>query len=405
MSKKYTSDEELRKSTNEGDINNYNLIQQYKNDYKTAEAAGDIEGMNKANKNAEYVRAAYGYSGGNTGNNYTMLNQKNNNSFFGNAYEDVNKMQQQGFNAYKDMIGTQKQGIVDSINRGRNTINENYENAYKDLKTEENKTLEKLPEDMAKLGLYGSGTGETAYSKIKAGYAGELKKLLSDKNKALTDIDNQIADLENQSATQIAQYYADMMQKNPELYLNMLNNQANEFYTNRSYDRGVYESDRNFSFTANQHQDSKDEAEYNKKFNEAQISASYGNYQPLIDMGIITKEQADAYKASLMSSGGGKGRKTGGYEKELTKVDTKAETFEWLHSPWNLEKTDYFYKGWNDKTNPVYAARDKLNNSVAVREMKRDLVLAGYDADEADDIIEEFKETVAGEIKKMEGKE
>lgn len=406
------NDEMLKKSKKQSDVDNYNMIQGFKNDYIAAEKAGDTEGMKRANQNAEAVRATYGYSGGDSGDKYVQLNPvgngNNSNSFFGNAYKDIGRMQNEGYNAYSDAINKQTKGMIESIGRNKNIVNENYNLAYEELNKSKEKTLEKLPEDMAKLGLYGSGTGETAYSKIQSGYAGELKKLLADKNKALTDIDNQIRDLENQSATQIAQYYAEMLQKNPELYLSMLNNQYNEFVNNRSYERGVFESDRAYDTEINMYSDQKARDEENAKLNRASLSASAGNYNPYVELGIITPEQAkfneNVYKSNLTpSSRGTVGSSSGNKEMLKSQVDT--EISHWLYSPYNYDNTGYFYNGWNENTNPQYAARDKINNPEVVRYIKNELIGAGYTATQANNIIDGYKKTIAEQIAIIEGKD
>lgn len=408
------SDENLKKSKNSGDVANYNLIQGYKEDYKRAEAAGDTKGMEEAHKNAEAVRSAYGYTGGASGNAYTSIApvKEQNNSFFGNAYEDINKMQKEGFNAYKGLVDAQKKGNIDAVNRGKSVINQNYKNAYDELMSQQEKTLDKLPEDMAKLGLYGSGTGETAYAKIKSGYAGELKKLLADKNNALADINGKIADLENQSAVQIAQYYADMMQKSPEMYLSMLNNQYGEKIDERNFkyqlERDKVADDR---YTI-QYNDSRGDIEYEKKLNNAKIAASYGNFQPLAELGLITPEMqkfnTNTYiSANTPSSGSSKSGKStiSSADKEMLKSQVDTEISHWLYSPYNIDNTGYFYNGWNEDTIPQYAARDKINNGEVVRYIKNELISAGYTATQANNIIDGYKKTINEQIKKIEGKE
>ena len=51
-------------------ISDEDLIQQYKDDYARAKAAGDKAGMEQAHANAEAVRKKYGYSGGADGSEY-----------------------------------------------------------------------------------------------------------------------------------------------------------------------------------------------------------------------------------------------------------------------------------------------------------------------------------------------
>ena len=412
---KYRSDEDLKKSTNQGDIDNYNLIQKAKTDYLEAEKAGDTEGMARARNSAEAVRSVYGYKTDSSGNplpeNNTPSAEPNayKNSYFGaDTYQKVNNMQEDGWNAYKSLVDSQVSENTLFAGRAKEKINQNYENSYKTLQNEQDAALKKLPENMAKLGLYGSGAGETAVSNIRSDYLGKIKSLEESKNNALADIDMQIEAIKRNGATQLASYYAQMMNEKPEQFLQMLQLGYNEQENNRQWayktERDAIEDGRykeQWDYNAGNYK-------YNQKYSEAQLAAQYGNFQPLVDLGVLTPEQAAKrtaeYNAPKVSSGGG-GSKVSSTDKELLKSEIDSNISHWLYSVKGLNGEEYMYNGWDDNTNPIYAAKDKINNPDVIAAIKKDLISAGYTSSQANSKIAEYKKSIANQIATIEGNE
>lgn len=417
-------DETLKKSKNEGDQKNYQLILQHQNAYKNAEKTGDTKGMEDAHRQAELVRMAYGYSNDKqpVNNAYTNIPTTPStpapastpNAYWGmNTYNKVQEMQNQGYNAYKDLVKENVKASEMSLNRNRRGIEQNYENAYTALKKENEAAMKQLPEQMAKLGLYGSGSGETAVANIKADFSNQLRSLMQSKNNALYDLDGQIEAVKQQGTQQLAQYYAELMQKQPDLFLSMLEKQQAE----QQYNDNIAYRDKRDAITDERWQMEWDKGleseEYNRKFQEAQVAASYGNYQPSVALGLNSPEQAKFNEAQYMlnrtqtSSGGSSGRSSGGSSgssenKEMKKFDTDNGVLSWLFSINGFDDGTVFYQGWNDNTNPVYAAKDKLGNTEAINAMIAKLLDGGYTLSQARARIEEYKDIVAEEIRKAE---
>jgi hypothetical protein len=161
------------------------------------------------------------------------------------------------------------------------------------------------------------------------------------------------------------------------------------------------------NFTEKQYIDSKNDAEYNKKVQEAQIAASYGNFDKLVELGLMSPDEAafnaNAYRyqnTPKVSGGGGGGDKTSKY---MNMVKADADALNWLFSLEGPNGETFMYEGWNSNTNPLYAAKDKLKNKEAVAFLKANLVLNGFDPSDADKKISEYKKMVATEIASAEG--
>lgn len=410
---RYKSDEELKKSTNQGDIDNYNLIQKSKNAYLEAEKIGDTKGMEKAHNEAEAIRAVYGYQTDSSGNPLpeTPVSQNTpnaySNSYFGaDTYEKINKMNDDGFNAYKSLVESNVAENTLFAGRAKEKVNQNYENSYKSLQNEQDAALKKLPENMAKLGLYGSGAGETAVSNIRSDYLGKIKSLEESKNNALADIDMQIESIKRNGATQLANYYAQMMNEKPEQFLRMLQLGYGEEQDNKNWDYMLDKDAKNEAWKNREWDYTIGKDKQNTAFNEAQLAASYGNFQPLVDLGLLTPEQAAKrtaeYNTPKVSSGGG-GSGSSSRDKELLKSEIDSNISHWLYSVKGLNGEEYMYNGWNDNTNPIYAAKDKINNPDVIAAIKQDLISAGYTSAQANSKIAEYKKSIANQIATIEG--
>ena len=237
------------------------------------------------------------------------------------------------------------------------------------------------------------------------------------KNDAIYDIDGQIETIKEQGAAQIAQYYSELMRSQPDLFLGMLDRE----FTNKQYADELEYRDKVFeynkdndlysrNFTEKQYLDGKNDANYNKKVQEAQIAASYGNFDKLVELGLMNSEDAEfnanAYKQQLTpkASTGGSGSGASSKDKQLLKSRIDTDISHWLYSPENIDGTGYFYNGWNENTNPIYAARDKINHGPTVRYIKDALIEAGYLASEANNKIAEYIKNINEQVRIIEGK-
>lgn len=93
-------------------------------------------------------------------------------------------------------------------------------------------------------------------------------------------------------------------------------------------------------------------------------------------------------------------------EKNLLKHQVDVRISEWLYSPkgYGGDGT-FFYKDWNEDTIPQYAAVSKMQDADVVRNIKHDLINAGYTNKEADEKIEEYKNNIARQVLAIEGED
>ena len=214
------SDELLKKK----DPQNYEMIQQAKNAYTMAQQNNDQTGMTNANNQANAVRSAYGYSSAD-GTNFAPTQQT---SSWGNAYQQILGMNRQTENAYQNKVNAQTDTNVYNIGRNKQDVNNRYNQSTEALNQSQRQQTSALPEQLAKMGLYGSGTGETALSNITNAYAQQLSALNNQRNQSLYDIDTQIQQAKQQGVQQLADYSFQMAMQEPQTYLQMLQSQQEE---------------------------------------------------------------------------------------------------------------------------------------------------------------------------------
>ncbi|MBR4892780.1 MAG: hypothetical protein IKZ35_02230 [Clostridia bacterium] len=330
--------------------------------------------------------------------------------FYGeNTLQKINSMHNDGYDAYKNLVNQQVEGTVSSLNKNRRNIENSYKDAYKSLVKDKDNNLRDLPETMAKLGLYGNGAGETAVSNITSEYSQQLKSLMEAKNNAVYDLDSQIENVKQQGAQQIAQYYSSLMQNKPAEFLQLLNLKFGEKQYNdnmdwqkKQWDYNVEQNNKQWEYQVNKDNEA-------NTLTKAQLAASAGNYNPYLDLGIVTEDgktfNENIYKQSFMpknSGGSGSGNET--VNKQLLKSRIDTDISHWLYSPENINGDGYFYNGWDENTNPIYAARDKINHGPTIRYIKDALIESGYTSKEADEKIKEYVKNINEQILKIEGK-
>ena len=226
------NDEKIRKESQQ----NYDTIQQAKKAYLAAQQSNDQQGMTTANNQANAIRSVYGFSSAD-GANFTPNQSQNT---YGNAYQKVVGMRNEAKNAYSKLTNQQTNANVYNIDRNRSNVNNQYKGSVNILNQSKQEQMQHLPEQMAKLGLYGSGTGETAIGNITNAYAQQLQNLTAQRDNALYDIDTQISNAKAQGQEQLANYAYQMAMQSPQDYLQMLQSQKEEDKYNEAtaYSRG-----------------------------------------------------------------------------------------------------------------------------------------------------------------------
>lgn len=173
----------------------YDQIQQYKQQYDDAKARGDQAGMQEAHAAAEAIRAQNGYSGGADGSEYNtngmggygeIENQYNKNwdqieQYLANARDESQRAQQAAVEQSVNSLNAQK----GAVNKAGETANAAAEKAY--MQTV--KPNGSLAESLAANGLLTSGLTET--SQISAG--NEYQNAL---NSNQTMVQEQLAEIE-----------------------------------------------------------------------------------------------------------------------------------------------------------------------------------------------------------------
>ena len=250
-------------------------------------------------------------------NNYTQPTENSNHTVpqtpaksgnvYAGAYDKILKMNNESYKAYNNLINNQTATGTARLERQKKTVDDSYDDAYVQLNKEKEANLRKLPEQLAKLGLYGSGSGETAVTNITADYSNQMKSLLKAKNDAIFDIDGKIEALKQEGANKIAEYYTGLMQKQPDLLLSMLDREFSQMqfdhnaeadsdaraYRDMVFDYNVKNDADAREFNEKQYADSKETADYNKKLKEAELAAEYGNFDKLVELGVMSPEDAE----------------------------------------------------------------------------------------------------------------
>ena len=96
---------------------------------------------------------------------------------------------------------------------------------------------------------------------------------------------------------------------------------------------------------------------------------------------------------------------TTGTNKEQSKANADKKLSEWLYSPLNADETGYFKSDWNEDTNDVYAARDKINDPETLKSLQQTMIKAGWTLKEWNDKLKEWKTNIAKQAAKIEGLE
>lgn len=135
---------------------------------------------------------------------------------------EMNSRAGKGLDAYKKSRNAYADAGAKRLEAQKRGVNQNYEYAVREAGRAQDSAVKALPEQLAGLGLYGQGVGETAIAGIKSEYARQMGELLKQRDDNLYDIDSQIGALKTQAEADILNYHANLLAQGPEIYLKAL---------------------------------------------------------------------------------------------------------------------------------------------------------------------------------------
>ena len=107
-------------------------------------------------------------------------------------------------------------------------------------------------------------------------------------------------------------------------------------------------------------------------------------------------------KYGKQTSGGSTGNPKG-TDKQVAKANMDSTISKWLYSLDAIDGQGYFKDDWNEKTNEIYAARDKLNDADTLAILRTRMLQAGWTANEWESKLNEWKENIAKKAAAAEG--
>ncbi len=232
------------------------LLAQYQSDYAKAQASGDIAAMQQAHKNAETLRAQYGYSGGSDGSDYIS-----------NGYMSGSVLGKQMVNQYDDGFALYKQYMEDASAQQQAALKAKVDSAVADLESQKyditkqteanNAAAEKAymqsikpggstAESLAANGLLTSGLTES--SQISAGntYQNALNNNATTQTESLAKIEQAITQAQLtgdiEAANALADLYKEIAAKSYENTQNAVaaNQWGQQFALSQAEQTGTY---------------------------------------------------------------------------------------------------------------------------------------------------------------------
>lgn len=232
------------------------LLAQYQSDYAKAQASGDIAAMQQAHKNAETLRAQYGYSGGSDGSDYIS-----------NGYMSGSVLGKQMANRYDDGFALYKQYMEDASAQQQAALKAKVDSAVADLESQKyditkqteanNAAAEKAymqsikpggstAESLAANGLLTSGLTES--SQISAGntYQNALNNNATTQTESLAKIEQAITQAQLtgdiEAANALADLYKEIAAKSYENTQNAVaaNQWGQQFALSQAEQTGTY---------------------------------------------------------------------------------------------------------------------------------------------------------------------
>lgn len=200
-------DEEIKKKNK----TDWLAIQQAKNLYLEAQAAGDTAGMEAAHASAEAVRSKYGYSGGEDGSEYLTLTpapapapapQTN---YAGT----VQQIYQQAASAAERKLEQEAARRTAEIHQQEQQAEELRQQGARRAAVLREQQRRDLAYDLSRLGLTG-GAAETAALQLEQGYSENLRQLDSDYKKTAGRLQAELAENSRDKLTARAELYGQL---------------------------------------------------------------------------------------------------------------------------------------------------------------------------------------------------
>lgn len=263
------------------------LIDEYKKQYATSQAAGDTAGMNAAHVGAENVRSKYGFTGGADGSAYTPLTAEGYNT----AEDYIN-------NIYKQQTEANQAALTAAYNKNVSNINAQLETLPALYNDARNKTASQSEVQRANFNEYAAANGlnSGAGGQAQLSFANTLQGNLSSLDKAQADETSKY----NLQLTQLASDYQNALQQAlAQGNLDKTKALYQEYQTNKAYLQAQEETD------------------FNRKLTLAQLGAQYGDFSGYAALGFtpeqIAKLAAEYRRTHTTKTTGGSGGSSKGF--------------------------------------------------------------------------------------------
>lgn len=358
---------------------------------------------------------------------------------------EMNSRAGKGFDAYKKSRNAYADAGAKRLEAQKRGVNQNYEYAIREAGRAQDSAVKALPEQLAGLGLYGQGVGETAIAGIKSEYARQMGELLKQRDDNLYDIDSQIGALRSQAEADILNYHANLLAQGPDIYLKELQLREgwddkerayNDSREDTQWNRDKYDQEWAYKVESEADQTAYDRGRdmISDYYKEIEIQGDsedralsqqkyyYGALMDMVESGetpppeLITAagfegyddfysaiagknnklyeaNLAKAYKSGSGGSGGGSGM-----NKQQNMLAMDSDLSKAIYSIYDIGSNGYYNpKITTDNTeSQLLIAYDKIMNEGAA--IKSALAAAGWTASQAENKYEEYKQTVINKI-------
>lgn len=211
-------------------------------------------------------------------------------------------------NQRKAIEASIKQGTK-QINAQKEDVNQAYEDANTDASVWKSQQLNMAPEQLARMGLFGTGQAETSLSDINMAYGNTLNTNKQNNIKALSDLDLAIANLRSTGDISIAEKAAEIAQTMPGIYMSIANAIQYQSESDRSFSasedqRAIDNAYRNTAFDYQKSQDALDQENWMKEFALASSKSSGGgeSTKPTLTYSQVKQLYADGVRTPQVLS-------------------------------------------------------------------------------------------------------
>lgn len=411
-------------------------------DYLKKESAPD--GFNQAAKGNQSNKSANPMSNPQSNHYGTITAQNaytqavNPDNVYAGSFDMVKDMNRSAANANKSAVNAAADASEKRLSGQKRYIHQNYEENRKAADTAQRQALKELPENMAGLGLYGQGVGETAISNIRNTYANQLTELMKQRDDSIYDIDNQIEALRKQAEADIYNYEAQLMAQNPQYYLQLLQLENDENWRNKEWNYGVerdkvaderYDKEWNYGVERDKISDERYDKEWAYQLEQNEITAKNTADEKILSYisamlapppasmlagssfteddinQIVSNAQRAAYRSISSGSSGGSSGGGGGSggsssaNKAQQMIDADSRISKEIYSIYDFGEEYLYDPAIKDETvkNQLICAFKKVYNDGYY--IKQSLAADGYTQAQAENKLEEYRENV---LRKMQ---